>query len=267
MPPITENDVKKAHDDLYAYSWNSLAGDAQTEGLNLCQDITDFCLGGKWGNLALPYQRAWLGEIIRRVQLIIPDRNTVLVEDDPPVTRQVLNQSLSSDPNRRPLAIKQIYFSQFSVNRHFQGNYVGQPQWLSDKEIVEVAKVLRGAPLKSADLRIRLHIYAQKWMALNNRGFALHCLANVVPRRLAFDTVLSSEEQSRLNKSLESMGLKFRDSIPESRRNQQWEDTIPTSVTAVPETKNSSKVIYTIQAISMNGGQDVGNETVYNHNF
>jgi hypothetical protein len=268
MPKLTEAVVKDVHDALSAYSRNKLAGEAQTEGLNLCQDITDFCLGGQWGNLPLPYQRAWAGEIIRRVRLIIPDVKTVLVTEPKKLTQLGVITLLTSDSMRHPSPVERIYFSQFSVNRHFQGGYIGQPPWLSDKEILEVAKTLRGAPEKSADLRIRLYAQGGKWMALNNRGFALHCLANVVPRRLAFDTHLSSDEQSRLNKGLEDMGLNFSESIPSSRRNwRQWEAQIPTSVTAVPETKNSRKVIYTIRAIGMSvsGGPDAGNETVYNN--
>jgi hypothetical protein len=266
MPNITKTVIKKVHEILIGYCYNSLAGDARTEVLNLCQDIEDFCLEGKWDNLELTYQTAWLGEIIRRVRLIIPTATTVLVNKSK-FTQQKLIDELNSDQNRQPTTIHQIYFSQFSVNRHFQGNYIGQPQWLSSQEIHEVAKVLRKAPKKSADLRIRLYFQGSKWMALNNRGSALHCLANVAPRRLAFDTNLSTDEQSRLNKTLKGMDLSFSKSIPSSRRDwRQWEAQIPTSVTAVPKTKNSVKVIYTIRAISMDvsGGPDAGNETVYN---
>lgn len=266
MATITQAVVKKVYDSLIEYCYNTLSGDAQVEGLNLCKDIKDFCLDGKWNNLSVVYQQAWLGEIIRRVEFLAPNGATVLVSN-PKLTQHGLITALRSDENRQPTTIQQIYFSQFGVNRHFQGLYEGQPDWLSNREILDVAKVLRAAPEKSTDLRIRLYLQGDVWMALNNRGFALHSLANIVPRRIAFDTELSSDELSRLTKTLESMGLNFGESIPASRRDKkQWEAMIPTSVTAVPETKNSTRVIYTIRAIGMVVGAaaDAGNELVYN---
>ena len=81
MATITQAVVKKVYDSLIEYCYNTLSGDAQVEGLNLCKDIKDFCLDGKWTNLSVVYQRAWLGEIIRHVEFLVPkqrDRKSVV---------------------------------------------------------------------------------------------------------------------------------------------------------------------------------------------
>ncbi|MCD0278627.1 hypothetical protein JWH04_06690 [Xanthomonas melonis] len=264
MPAVNEAEIKSAYDDLIEYSYNNLSGAERNEGIALCEDLKTYCLEGRWAGLALDYRRAWLGEIIRRVQGLISSKDAIVAGT---TSRKVLVERLSGDAGCRPLKISTIGFSQYTVNRHFQSHYVGQPEWVANKEIKDVAKVLRGEPKKSTDLRIRLHLHAGTWVALNNRGFALHCLANVVPRRLAFDPDLSSDETSRMTKSFADSGLRLTMSIPESRRSKdQWSKTIPTLITGIPETRNSVEILYTIRAIGMAVGAaaDVGNEIVYN---
>jgi hypothetical protein len=85
-----------------------------------------------------------------------------------------------------------VCFSQFCINHHFQGNYVGQPEWLADKDILACAKLLRATPSKSTTMRIGLYYQDGKWMTMNNRGLALHSLAAVTPVRLVFKTVAAA---------------------------------------------------------------------------
>jgi hypothetical protein len=54
------------------------------------------------------------------------------------------------------------------------------------------------------------------------------------------------------NRGLAGLDLNLRSSIPPSRRRRQdWDAQIPTIFTALPETRNSSKVIYPIRVIDM----------------
>ena len=264
---LTQANLATIHELLVDFSWNALSGSpARKADLDaLCLDIKDYCLDGKWDGLNLNYRAVWLGEISRRLNRIVPDATTVVGKGKKgaDITRDKLIATVAADG----VQILRLKFSQFTINRHFQGHYVGQPEWLSGKEILDVAKTLRGEPERSKDLRIRAHHHAGQWVALNNRGFALHCLANVVPARIAFDTELSSDEAERLGRSFDDAGLNLGASIPESRRSRQvWDPMIPSSLTAVPETRNSSRVVYTIKAIGMSpdAAPDHGNELVMN---
>lgn len=266
MPKKTVMDqerIGKFSDQLFNFIHSGkLTADAKVEAEYLYKDLEEYCLNGKWTDLSPEYKKAWLGEIIRRIKFIMPATTTTNSSKS-----DALAQTLSADPSLPPTEIAEIYFSQYDVNRHFQGQYNGQPSWLSGQEIIDVAKVLRGTPNKSADLRIRLYLHGSNWLAMNNRGFALHCLANVAPRRLAFDSKLSSDEQSRLHRTATDKNFDFKQSIPASRRDRKsWESMYPIRITAVPEERNSRKVVYTIAAIGMDvsGGPDSGNAEVFN---
>ncbi|WP_418317083.1 hypothetical protein [Piscinibacter sakaiensis] len=263
---ITQHHIQATHDLLIAYAYNELAGNlsAKAQLETVCLDLATYCLDGKWDALDANYRAAWAGEIMRRIERIVPDAQTVMHQGKKRTVTQGKVLDAIADGSAQVL---RLMFSQFTINRHFQGQYEGQPDWLSGKEIIDVAKTLRQSPGKSNDLRIRAHYHGGQWVALNNRGFALHCLANVVPQRIVFDTALSSDEQERLGRNIADFNLNLRDSIPATRRRKQdWEATIPTSVTAVPETRNSNQVVYTIKAIRMtpNAAADHGNEIVYN---
>jgi hypothetical protein len=263
---LTQANLVTIHTLLVDYAWNALSGaPARKADLDaLCLDIKTYCLDGKWDALDLNYRGVWLGEISRRLARIVPDATAVIRKRTAgDITQEKLLDTVAADGAQ----ILRLKFSQFTINRHFQGHYEGQPDWLSGEEILDVAKTLRREPERSNDLRIRAHRHAGQWVALNNRGFALHCLANVVPARIAFDTELSSDEVERLGRSFADTGLNLGESIPASRRSRQdWDAMIPSSTTAVPETRNSTRVIYTIKAISMSPGAapDNGNEQVMN---
>jgi hypothetical protein len=264
---LNQANLVTIHELLVDFSWNALSGSPgrKAELDALCLDIKTYCLDGKWDALDIHYRAVWLGEISRRLARIVPDPGTVIRKrkEKGDITQEKLMATVAADG----VQILRLKFSQFTINRHFQGHYEGQPDWLSGKEILDVAKTLRGEPGLSNDLRIRVHRHSGQWVALNNRGFALHCLANVVPARLAFDTQLSTDEAERLGRSFADMGLNLGASIPETRRRRQdWDAMIPSSFTAVPRTRNSTDVAYTIKAISMAPGAapDHGNEIVMN---
>lgn len=264
---VTQQHLTMLHQMLVDYAYNALSGQAvkQQELLNFCADVEQYCLSSQWGTMDPNYRSAWQGEIVRRLDLIIPDPTAIVSEPKgkPGITQGKIADIFSAGA----LTVIAVKFSQFTINRHFQGQYVGQPSWLSGKEITEVAKTLRQEPLKSSDLRLRFSYSGGQWLALNNRGFALHCLANVPVRRMVFDADLSSDESGRLGTTLESKHLNLGSSVPASRRGKaDWDAQIPSTFTAVPETKNSTQVLYTIKAMKIvpNPTADLGNETVFN---
>ncbi|MEP6505865.1 MAG: hypothetical protein ABJD97_21205 [Betaproteobacteria bacterium] len=263
---ITQKNIDNLHAMLLEHAYNDLGGNAakQAELMTVCLDMKTYCMDGKWDALDANYKSVWLGEITRRIDRIVPNAQTVIAKvKKTDITQAMVLSTFSTDG----VQILRLLFSQYTINRHFQGHYEGQPAWLAGKEVLDVARILRQHPERSNDLRIRAHYHAGQWVALNNRGFALHSLANVVPQRIAFDTALSSDEQERLGRNFASQRLNLGASLPESRRRKQdWEATIPSSFTGVPETRNSTDVVYTIKAIKMTPGAppDNGNETVLN---
>lgn len=266
MPLFTQKQIGTLHTILVDYSYNPRAGaDVQAELKLVCEDLNDYCLHEKWDALPELYRSAWQGELYRRLDLIIQNPQVVLFSGRSGDKTQADFLELLSDGGS---SVRQIAFSQYTVNRHFQGNYKGQPEWLSETDIHPAARILRSHPDRSSSLRIRLHYQSGLWMCLNNRGFALHCLANLVPRRLAFDTNLKGEEEGRSSVQRDEFKrLNFKRAVPSSRRGIDCMDkTIPTQVTAVPITVNDSDVLYTVQAIGMdpNAAPDNGNETVFN---
>ena len=264
--PATQNQITNLHTLLTDYAWNNVLGKAEIMALTL--DMQTYCLDGKWDDFDDHYKGAWQGEIVRRIGNAIPNGATVLgtVEGSNKKTRTVTQAATLGAFSVGAQPIAGLLFSQFTINRHFQGHYDGQPDWLSGKEVLDVARALRLTPALSSDLRIRAYRHAGQWVALNNRGFALHSLANVVPRRIVFDTRLSSDEEDRLGRNFAALGLNLAESLPVSRRRkQEWDAEIPSQFTGVPETRNSSKVVYSIKAITMAGGApDHGNEDVMN---
>ncbi|QBE61722.1 hypothetical protein [Pseudoduganella lutea] len=145
------------------------------------------------------------------------------------------------------------------------------PAWIARKSILSAAEELKLSVStskqqqlpdeKSNSLRISLYLHAGKWITMNNRGFALHSLAEVRPQRLVFVTALSTDEKGRLNTTMRH--LNFSQSEPVTRRRAaNWEAQIPTSVIAVPFTKKDTRVVYTVKAIDMVGPLDHGNAGV-----
>jgi len=263
--PMTQKHIVALHRILQGYAATpQLGADTKAELELVCEDLQGYCLDEKWDALPQIYRAAWQGELHRRLALIIPSPKIVLLHGSAGTKTQADVLGAVADG---AASIRQMVFSQYTVNRHFQGNYVGQPPWLSDLEIHDAARILRAKPELSSSLRIRVHCLAGQWMCLNNRGFALHCLANLVPRRLVFDTELKGEENGRANVQRKNIKLNFKDSVPASRRGKDiLDETIPTRVTAVPKQKNDGEVIYTVKAISMepDAAPDHGNETVFN---
>lgn len=264
--PATQKQITNLYTLLTDYAWNNAVGKA--EMMALLADMKTYCLDGKWDAYDANYKAVWQGEIVRRIENAVPTAGTVLgtVEGPDKKTRSVTQAQAVGAFSADAMSILGLRFSQFTINRHFQGHYDGQPAWLADKEILEVAKTLNQTPALSIDMRIRAYFHGGQWIALNNRGFALHSLANVVPRRIVFDTQLSSDEQERLGRRFDAMDLNLGDSIPASRRRKQdWDAVIPSMFTGVPETRNSTRIIYSIKAIKMSGGAaDVGNAAVMN---
>jgi hypothetical protein len=265
---ISQTNIANLHTLLTDCAWNSLGGIAKEEMLALCLDLKTYCMDGKWTALPADYKGAWLGEITRRIDRIVPTGTTVIGSVEVQGKKRDVTQAQTlATFSTDALQILGLKFSQFTINRHFQGHYEGQPEWLAGKEVLDIARVLRQYPERSNDLRIRAYHHAGQWVALNNRGFALHSLANVVPRRIVFDTVLSTDEQERLDRNFAALNLNLSESLPASRRRKQdWDAEIPSTFTGVPETRNSASIVYSIKAIKMTPGAapDNGNETVMN---
>jgi hypothetical protein len=230
--------------------------------LTLGTDLQEICIPkfdlSVWNNMAREYKQAWLGEIKRRLGLI----KTIVKGTDHESGLNKFAKGVFSDTTLVPTAIDTVYFTQFGINDHFQSNYVGQPEWLSAKALVEVAPVLRRSPEKSLDMRISVHSHGGKWVALNNRGFALHCLAGLCPKRLAPTPELKSEEAKRFNVTQASLKFNYSGSVPDDRRKcTEWEATIPSSVIGVISGRNGVDVVCTIKGT---WNQDAGNEKVFN---
>lgn len=273
--PIEQKHIDGLRDGLTNCALNTLARKPQQFYIDtLRKDIHEFCCEGRWTNLDQTHRGVWLGEIARRLQIAFSDPEAVLytTSKGQVVKRKGLEEILFQEATY----FRRILFTQFDINPNFKGQGGEAPAWLASKTILSAAEELRLSCSASKQLeqpnemsnslRIGLYLHAGKWATMNNRGYALHSLANVVPQRLVFRTAasLTSDESGRLNATMRH--LVFRDSQPTTRRrSSEWEIQIPTSVIAVPVTKNDVNVVYTVKAIDMLGGApDHGNETVMN---
>lgn len=192
--------------------------------------LGDDTLGAQsWDALDAVHRAAVLGELKRRFAQMFG------AEDQRYVWKKIHARTRGWEPfaEFHPLFLKEasqrdaqpvadVAFSQFATNFHFQGNYEGQPDWLSDKSIVECAATLRGDPTKSLDMRLKLYRHAGRWVCLNNRGLVLHSLASVAPRRLVFVDKLSSEETKRMHSQSTGINFDLSKSLPTSRRQPSW---------------------------------------------
>lgn len=255
-------------------SWcktNSASPLATTHFGPMADDLMDFLFPGSamgtWGALEPEYRSAWLGEIKRRIQLA--GGYSTLPKPLQDILSPLLKKIVST--GAAMTAVGSVRFSQFSINNHFQGSYVGQPGWLANKKIVDCAKLLNTNSLLSATMRIKLHRRGTQWVTLNNRGFALHSLAEVTPMRLVFDPNLGSEEAKRFGDTRDRYTMRYGDSLPAARRDPSaWTATIPTDVTSVSGKKPFNKddvavpidIEYTVEAQLT--GANAGNALVRN---
>ncbi|WP_434111303.1 hypothetical protein [Methylocaldum sp. GT1TLB] len=210
-----------------------------------------------WFEISGIYRQAWLDEIKRRIrgrELVLLTKQGINDE-----TRFIMKNGALYGGSAMPTS---LLFSQFKCNEHFQTNYGDSPGWIASKRIVEVVAALRTEPAKSIDFRISASYLGGKWIAWNNRGFATHCLANVIPMRIVPNPSPSEDEQFRLNEVIDVKTFKYSTSVPESRRTpSHWEPGAPCSVISIVNGANGTQVLYTIK----NGFQrDNGNETVFN---
>lgn len=272
----------------FIYNVGSMAGEfgARADALRaLSTDFVEMCSPKDWPALADAEKSAWLAELRRRLVLIFGKQLADLATFDKKSNAWLLMnaflKAFKTEAERlaavnSPLqSVQSIVFSQFSINFHFQGNYEGQPQWLANQEIVTCAKLLRANPELSLTMRIKLYLHGGQWLCMNNRGFALHSLAAVVPQRLVFVTKLNSEETKRLGDKIQNYLFEFGQSIPESRANVKClSATIPSPVVAVSPSKPSDDKIvklpvwFTIKAHFSDGSdnnRDPGNEIVFNN--
>lgn len=250
---------------------NSASVYATTHMGPLADDLMDLIFPGSafgvWPGLAPVYKNAWYGEIIRRIKAA--GGYNSFPTDLQEAMKPLLKRLQKSGATGTATAVTSVRFSQFNINNHFQGSYVGQPGWLADKKIVECARLLNTNNDLSATMRTKLHWHGGQWVTLNNRGFALHALAAVTPMRFVFDPTLGSEETKRFADSRAKYEMQYRNSVPASRRTPgEWIATIPTDVVSVSAKKPFNKagvavpvdIEYTVQA--QLGGADAGNALV-----
>jgi hypothetical protein len=205
MDVVEEDPVGKFYDDAFvleeqlrgfvARVYDKLTKGARTYQLLLWEDIRFACGKGKldltneqyfetacaWLELDEPYRSLLAAEVIRRCTLAS-------------FTKHGLFEWCQTQKGAFP---EVILFSQEHVNVHFKGLYIGQPEWIANKQLLDVAETLKGLPIRSMDFRINIHLYDNAWAALNNRGYATHIVAGVRPLRLVPVCWLSSEEAKR----------------------------------------------------------------------
>jgi hypothetical protein len=103
-----------------------------------------------------------------------------------------------------------ILFGQASIADHFSTNStMGSSLTLSNGEILQTRLLKDVSPLLTAgtiqddeiSVQVFFHIPMQQWAAINNRGFAVHCLAEMIPKR-PIPRRPTIEEENRLKITL-----------------------------------------------------------------
>ena len=147
--PCTGEAIANFSIELLDYATRKMAKNATL--LTLVTDLQEICIPkfdlSVWNTRATAYKQAWLGEIRRRLGLV----TDVVKEGKHESDVNKIAKPIFSDATLAASAIGTVYFTQFGINDHFQSNYVGQPDWLSSKALVDVAPVLRGSPEKSGE--------------------------------------------------------------------------------------------------------------------
>jgi hypothetical protein len=251
-------------------------GEARTDKALHClaKDIVSYIKPEKkgWKDLNPIYKDAWVGEIKRRFRNAYPtDTDQRLLISDNYFAEQfnvfwkALNDTnVTGASSKGGTSVETVLFSQFCINTHFQTQGGGSPEWVANQDIVVMARKLRGDPALSLTMSFKLYWHAKQWVTINNRGFAMHCLANVTPYRFVFTPEPSADELNRFNEKVMDFSFDFGEAIPQSRKRAAFSPTIPTSVTAMcPEKSGQNRtVICTIKADF--SSKDAGNEEAYN---
>jgi hypothetical protein len=138
---------------------------------------------GKYDNLDNPYLKAWDEAVLRRLQGMTTVSATMLSS---------FTQFKLAWRDKTQGCLLKIYFGQMRVGPDFQGslttnqqNIVGFPQnQVVGRQLTVVSGSIGNGTILPDQIPVQIFYSGQKWIAVNNRGYAAYCRAGVPPLRL-----------------------------------------------------------------------------------
>jgi len=197
----------------------------------------------EYDEMANEYRRAWNTVILHRL-------THMRVPSDKSEALKKMREKWNVLAAGQLANIGSIEFGQIRVAGNFAGAanvnqnaIVGFPPQIVGRPLQVFADDMRttaagGDGLRSDQIPVQIFVHNGKWIAKNNRGYALHCMAGVMPLRL-WPGQESVDERNRLSESWDASGIRY------ASKNTKRLDKVPRTLpsTEMPLTNGSNDTV------------------------
>jgi hypothetical protein len=169
---MTKDDLETSVNELQAFARTTGSDSAQ----RLAEDVFNFYYL-RYDELGLHERQAWDWSVGQRLQWM--KRAIAVPVKDLPL--EWLKRVEASG------GVRQIHFGQLRAANNFQSaETVHSVKEVVGKTVQEVASAIASGEIRRDLMPIQIfyHVTNDVWVAINNRGFAAHCVAAAVPLRL-----------------------------------------------------------------------------------
>ncbi|WP_227479821.1 hypothetical protein [Xanthomonas vasicola] len=173
----------------------------------------------KYDELPVTYRHAWNTVVLHRMA-------NMKVQAGLAVTVQKMKLAWAEFAKDGLINIGKIHFGQIRVAGNFAGSgnvnqkaILGFPQEITGRPLKVYANDIRATDLGGTGVgadRIPVQIFlrGETWIATNNRGYAVHCMAGVMPLRI-WPHEETVDERNRLRECWDAKGIRYLEGVQE----------------------------------------------------
>ncbi len=229
--------ILKGYEDTQNYENQAAKAVATAQVERLISDLENQYLA-KYDELSNAYRGAWDEAVKSRLDVNL----------NPTLNHNLRKFRLAWINDAKFTGIAHIHFGQMRIAANFANaanvaqQALGVDQ-LAGRTLAEVATDIQNGVIARDEIPVQIFLHGNVWVAINNRGFACHCIANVRPLRL-FPRDPEAVESNRLTEA--APAFTYANGVAHLTQNPRTLPSKEMPITAGPNSVHVSRVVTTV---------------------